>query len=73
MNPFNLIKLKSLFDRFRSNHPKLMLFFRAAIGEIQEGSIVEIKVTSPEGKPLVTNLKINPEDMELISELKGLK
>lgn len=73
MNPFNLLKLKSLFDRFKSNHPKLPLFFRAAIGEIQEGTVVEVKVTPPEGKAIVTNIKINQEDMELINEFRAMK
>ena len=73
MNPFNLLKLKSLFERFKTNHPKVPLFFKAAMVEIREGTIVEVKVTPPEGKPIVTNIKINPEDMELISELKAMK
>lgn len=73
MNPFNLLKLRSLFERFKTNHPKVPLFFKAAIGEIREGTIVEVRVTPPEGRAIVTNIRINPEDMELISELKDLK
>ena len=50
MNPMNVIKLKSLLERFNSNHPKVPMFFKAAAGSVQEGSIIEIKVVSPDSK-----------------------
>ena len=71
MDPFKLLKLKSLFERFKTNHPKVPLFLRAAIGEIQEGTVVEVKVTPPEGKSIVTNIRINQEDLELIEAIKS--
>lgn len=74
MNPMNLIKLRSLFDRFKENHPKVPLFFKAAIGSVREGSIIEIKVIPPESdkQTIITNLKVNSEDIALFEELKEM-
>ena len=74
MNPMNMIKLKSLFDRFKENHPKLPLFFKAAVGSVREGRIIEIKVIPPESeeKTIITNLKVNSEDIALFTELKDM-
>lgn len=74
MNPMNLIKLRSLFDRFKENHPKVPLFFKAAVGSVREGSIIEIKVIPPEGdkQTIITNLKVNSEDIALFEELKEM-
>ena len=75
MNPMNevVFKLKSLLERFKENHPKVPLFFKAAVGSVQEGSIIEIKVITPENKSIVTNMKINQEDLALIEELKNMQ
>ncbi len=72
MNPMNVLKLKGLLDRFKDNHPKVPMFFKAAAGSAQEGSIIEIKITSPENKTIITNFKINSEDIALVNELKTL-
>ncbi len=72
MNPMNVFKLKGLLDRFKDNHPKVPLFFKAVTGAVQEGSIIEIKVTSPENKTIITNFKINSEDIALVNELKDI-
>ena len=74
MNPMNLIKLRLLFDRFKENHPKVPLFFKAAVGSVREGSIIEIKVIPPESdkQTIITNLKVNSEDIALFEELKEM-
>ena len=72
MNPMNVFKLKGLLDRFKENHPKVPLFFKAAAGNVQEGSVIEIKIISPENKTIVTNFKVNSEDIALVNELKDL-
>ena len=73
MNPMNIFKLKQLLERFKVNHPKVPQFFQAASGSVQEGSIIEIKVITPENKSIVTNMKINQEDLALIEELKNMQ
>lgn len=72
MNPMNVFKLKGLIERFKNNHPKVPLFFKAAVGSVQEGSVIEIKIISPENKTIITNFKVNSEDIALVNELKDL-
>ena len=72
MNPMKLMKAKVLLARFTTNHPKIPAFFKAASTQIGEGSIIEINVTTAEGKNLCTNMKVKPEDMQLVEELKNL-
>ena len=73
MNPMNLLQLKSSWEKFQRNHPKFPLFLNAVSREgLDTGSIVEIKVTTAQGKTFTSNLKVRPEDEELIRELKDL-
>ncbi len=72
MNPMALMKLKGMGDKFKANHPKVPLFFNAAAKEIREGSVIEITVTSPEGKNICTNMRVTAEDVQLVQELKNI-
>lgn len=72
MNPMSIMRLKPLFEKFRENHPKVPMFFAAASQSVGEGSVIEMKITTPEGKNLVTNMKVTPDDLELIAELKEM-
>lgn len=72
MNPMALMKLKGMFDKFKSKHPKVPMFFDAAAKNIGEGSIIEINVTTAEGKKLCTNMKVTSDDLELIAQLKQM-
>ena len=47
------------------------MFLSDASKSIGEGSIIEISVTSPEGRKITTNMKINQEDLELVEQLKA--
>lgn len=69
----NVFKLKSLLDRFKENHPKFPPFVQAATGAVKEGSVIEIKIITPEKKTILSNIKVNSEDIELFRELKELK
>ena len=57
-------KLKTSMDTFRNNHPK---------DALMEGTIIEITVTTPQGKNYCTNVKLKPEDMELMESFKNMK
>ena len=70
MNPKAIRQIKSLLDTFKSNHPKIPMFFSAAAQSIDENSIIEIKVTTAEGQNLITNMKVTSDDIELFKELK---
>ena len=60
-------KIKSCIDRFRANHPKFPLFINAVSREaLMEGTVIEITVTTPEGKNYCSNIKLKQDDMELV-------
>lgn len=66
-------KIKGCIDRFRANHPKFPLFLNAISQQaLMEGSVIEINVTTPEGKNYCTNLKLSSDDMELVDYLKTM-
>ena len=68
-----LQKLKSQLDTFHRNHPKFAPILDAVNkNALGEGTIIEISVTSPEGRHYETNLKVNQEDLEFLRSLQGL-
>ncbi len=73
MNPMKLMQIKSCWDRFTQNHPKFPRFL-SAIGQkgLREGTLIECKITTPEGEELTANLRILPEDIALFHEMKEL-
>ena len=74
MNPLELMKLAERYQIFMSQHPKMGAFYRDVITQaIREGSILDIKVTDPDGKEYFTNMRLTKEDMETIEILKNLK
>lgn len=71
MNPLALMKLKPLLKAFKENHPKFLMFVRKALKETDEGSVVEVKITTADGQEFFTNMKINQQDMELFNEMRS--
>lgn len=69
MNPMAMMKIKGLLDRFKINHPKVPLFFSAAAKGIDEGSVIEINITTSEGKTICTNMKVTADDLDLVRQL----
>ena len=74
MNPRRMLELAKLQQKFKKNHPKIFPFLKAASEKaLQEGSVIEISVTTPEGKVMRTNLRIKPEDLEIVEQLKQMR
>lgn len=70
MNPLKLGQMKKDFTEFSRRHPKFVPFFTNAVpAAAKEGSILEVKVTNPEGKEIKTNIKVTAEDVQLLTEL----
>ena len=66
-------ELKGHMDTFRRNHPKFPMFLGAvAQNAVEEGTIIEINVTAPNGAHYETNLKLRAEDLEFIRELQEM-
>ncbi len=73
-NPAAIFQLLNMWKRFTNNHPKFPLFLKAVSQKgIKEGSVIEIRVTTPDGENFESNLKLSAEDMSMIEELKGMK
>lgn len=72
MNPMALLQLKGKFDKFKVNHPKIPMFFSAVSQNIGEDSVIEIHVTSADGKRFCTNMKVTQDDIELFQALKNI-
>lgn len=73
INPMKLMQFKSAWDRFQKNHPKFPAFLNAVYRRgIQEGTVIEFHVTSPDGEELTSNFRILADDIALFHELQEL-
>lgn len=74
MNPMAILSMKSALEKFQGNHPKFMQFITTmAQNGLEEGTVFECKVITPEGKEIQANIKINQDDLELIEKVKELR
>ena len=77
LNFSQLAKLQTLkkhLDIFQKNHPKFQHFLNAVSRDaLREGSVIEIKVTSPEKKTYITNLKLKKDDLDFLQALQQLR
>lgn len=70
----SVMKIKGAWDTFSRNHPKFMPFMQAVGREaIGDGTIIEIKVTSPEGKEFNTNMKLTQSDLDLFAQIQKMQ
>jgi hypothetical protein len=68
-----MMQMKSAWDKFQRNHPKFLGFIQAVRTRgIHEGTVLELKLVTPEGEELVTNLKVQQDDIELFRMMKEL-
>lgn len=73
INPAKLFKMKGLWEGFVQNHPRFPQFINAVQSNgINEGAVIEINVTTAEGKNLSTNVKVTQSDKEMFAELSQL-
>lgn len=65
------MQMQNTWKAFVERHPKLPMFVRAVGSQaLMEGTILEIKVTKPDGTNMVTNLKLSYEDLEAIKQVQ---
>lgn len=67
-----LMKITSMIEKFKSNHPKVFPFFREASGKIREGAVLEITVKDPEGDSITSNIRVTADDMELLAAIREM-
>lgn len=69
-----MLKLGGLWAKFSKNHPKFPQFVKAVQKNgFKPDTVVDLKITYPDGNAIDTNLKISEEDLKLFEELKKLK
>lgn len=74
MNPASIIKIMGMKSRFDKNHPKFGAFIRMLFSRpMEEGTILEIKVTRPGEEPVTANIRIVQDDIELLHELAAMR
>ena len=72
MNPIAMMQAAGRIKLFQEQHPKAIAFIKSvSAGDIREGSVIEIKVTTPEGKESVSNIKLTKDDMETFNLIKN--
>ena len=73
VNPAAIFKAKKSRETFCGNHPRFPAFLQAAKNTgFQEGTVIEVSVTTPEGKTLTTNVRLTASDIQAFNDLKGL-
>ena len=77
MNFSQLARLQALkkhLEVFQKNHPRFQHFLNAVSRDaLKEDSVIEINVTTPEGKKYVTNLKLKKDDLDFLPALQELR
>lgn len=72
-NPIKLMELKNLRNRFAQNHPKFVKFMSdLASSQIEEGTILEVTVKKPDGRTMVSNIKVTASDLEMLQAIKQM-
>ena len=66
-NPMKLMELKNLRDRFAQNHPKFVKF----MGDLASSQI-EVTVKKPDGRTMVSNIKVTASDLEMLQAIKQM-
>ncbi|MDO5424681.1 MAG: hypothetical protein Q4F41_13230 [Eubacteriales bacterium] len=68
MNAKDMMKGAGMWSAFKMRHPKFPRFLKAVSepGVITEGTVLELKVTTADGRTMETNLKVSEKDLELI-------
>ncbi len=73
VNPLQIMKIKTQLNNFRKRHPGFTAFIRAVRRKgLPEGSVVDLKVTSPDGETVTTNFRVTQEDLDFISMISEL-
>ena len=74
MNIAAALKLKGAWEQFTREHPKFPLFLDAVQRKgIQEGTVIALSFTDPEGQKIETNIKVTASDLQLYETLKDLR
>ena len=69
-----MLKLGGLWAKFSKNHPKFPQFIKAVQKNgFPVDTVLDVKITYPDGNVVDSNLKVTESDLAIIEELKKLK
>lgn len=72
MNPADLMKIMGIKNTIEKNHPKLFPFLNALRQKgLQEGAVIEMSVTTPDGEKIMSNIKVQQSDIDAIMQLSS--
>ena len=67
MNPMMFMQLQQRIQTFQQDHPKFLPFLMAIKDNaLQEGTVLAMTVTTPDGKTIESNIKLTANDIETI-------
>ena len=68
-------QIKNTYKRFDQDQQKYKIFWNAVWREqaLKQDAVIEISITSPEGKNYCSNIKLNAADIEMFEQLKSMK
>lgn len=67
MDKMIMNEAKNRLDMFNKDHPKVMPFLEMLKNNaVKEGTVVEMRVTTPEGQEYVSNIRLTKTDVETI-------
>ncbi|RHQ17652.1 hypothetical protein DW974_05700 [Lachnospiraceae bacterium AM48-27BH] len=70
-NPLKLMQLKTAWQSFTMRHPKFPLFWKTVYRQgLVEGTVLEFKVTTPDGNVLTSNMKVSQADLDLLKQIQ---
>ena len=74
MNPMDLMKFKERLSIFAQQHPRFPAFIREVNeNAVMTGTVAEVKITTPDGREYISNIRLTEEDMETIRLMRGLR
>ena len=72
-NPAKLLQLKKQYEAFVGRHPKFIRYLAYITDHyVEDGAILDVTVTDPEGKSLHGNAKLCAEDVAFLQEVRQL-
>ncbi len=67
MDKMIMNEIKKRLDMFNADHPKVLPFMNMLKkNAVKEGTVVEIRVTDPDGREYVSNIRLTANDVETI-------
>ena len=74
MNAKRLFQMQMAWKKLNENHPRVLPFLKAVeAAGIQEGTIIEAVVRTPDGRTFESNVRVQQSDFDILKSLKENK